>query len=668
MKKKIPLSSYRLQLSKDFDFAKARKLLPYLQKLGIEMVYTSPYFERVGGTENPYLIVSPLEIAKELGGEEEFILFCKECQRLSIQHMMDIVPNHMAASLENTWWKDVVEKGESSKYAKFFDIFWEEGEGHVVLPGTVGNIHEHINYRRFFDICEMVGINIEEERLYELFFSKIRFFVEEGFVQGFRVDHIDGLKYPKAFLEKVARDFPHLYIALEKIVQDGEEIRENLPCDGSVGYDILFLIDQVLLDKSGEGIFVKLFEENREEEQSLAEMKISYLNHYLPAEVERFAKKLSVPKKALLQFFAHFPIYRTYLDGDTSIDKRDKRAIKEAEAFAGERIFKEEKLEEFLELQQILPGVFAKGFEDTFNYRYCSLASLNEVGGDPLQFSISNEKFHDRIQTIFGLFPATMHTLSTHDTKRSLDARMRLHALAEMDEETKEVFETWRGSIPPFESSFLVYFFFQSFLAISEEDILPRLQNYMIKVMREGKYYSDYLSPDLELEEKMKEWIFFVLEDKKSLAPLLAFKEKVVEVGKLKSLTALALQIALPGVMDLYQGEETDNANLVDPDNRRPVDFPLRKKMFEDSSCKKMNLLKKGLQFRKENRELILHGTYEPLSTSEEQIGFKRVYQGKELTLLINKFPSKKEHRIAPNIPGKISIFGEELPIHLSCS
>ncbi|MCH9617398.1 MAG: putative maltooligosyl trehalose synthase [Chlamydiia bacterium] len=665
MKKEIPVSSYRIQLSQSFCFEKARCILPYLNELGIEMVYTSPYFERVKNSSNPYLITSPLSIAKELGGEKAFFAFCKECKRLSIQHMMDIVPNHMAAHPENPWWKDVIQNKSTSKYAPFFDIDWEGGDGKLILPGAI-DIHEKINYRRFFDICEMVGINIENDDLYNLYFSKIKEYVEKGLVQGFRVDHIDGLKYPKKFLDKIDNDFPHLYVALEKIVQDGELIRDHFKCDGSVGYDILFLIDQVLLDKRGEELFTKLYLQNREEEASLVEMKISYLNHYLISEVNRFTKAFGVEKENLLTFLANFPIYRTYIDqGD--IDPLDREAIEYAAKFTKgsffkEEIYQKEHRESLIKLQQILPAIFAKGFEDTFNYRHVTLSSLNEVGGDPLQFSISNEKFHQRIETIFDHFPNTMHTLSTHDTKRSLDARMRLHVLAEIKEEFLKTFNSWKSIVVPFESSFLMFFFFQSLLAVSEKNNISRLSDYMIKVVREGKYYSDHLSKNAPFEKRLKEWVFFALTDKKAMEVILPFKEKVIKAAEMKSLCALVLQMGLAGVMDIYQGEELLNANLVDPDNRRAVDFERRKKVLKDRSSLKMNILKRGLHFRKEYRELLQKGSYEKMVTPNHQIGYKRCYKGKVVTVMINKYGN------TPFPPNKKSIFPEDLPFYVSIS
>ena len=605
------------------------------------MVYTSPYFEVVTNSHNPYMIISPLRIAKELGGEEGFALFCKECERLSLLHMMDIVPNHMAANIENPWWKDVVEKKEQSSFAPFFDIDWEGGKGELILPGEI-DIHAKINYRRFFDICEMVGINMEDDDLYTMYFSKIKEYVENGWIQGFRVDHIDGLKYPKEFLEKIHQDFPDLYIALEKILQEGELIPKDWKCDGSVGYDILFLIDQVLLDKNGEEVFTKLFEKYGEEDVDLSEIKISYLNHYLISEVNRFSNWFGVEKKNLLQFLAHFPIYRTYIDEDAK-NPMDVEAIQYAASFTEgnffkEEIFKKEHRETLLKLQQILPAVFAKGFEDTYNYRYVRLTSLNEVGGEPSIFSISNKRFHERIIDVYKNYPNTMHTLSTHDTKRSLDARMRIHSLAEIPEEFTDNLEKWMGMVPSFESSRMMCFFFQSLIAISSENVQKRITDYMVKAVREGKYYSDHLDPDLEFEEKMKEWISQVLGEENFMQTFLPFKEKIAGAAEMKSICALVLQLGLFGVMDIYQGEELVNANLVDPDNRRDVDFNKRKQAMADGSSLKLNILKQGLHFRKTYQDLVLKGTYAPLDTNANQIGYLRSYNGKELTVIVNKF------------------------------
>lgn len=641
MKKKIPTSSYRLQLSKDFDFAKAADLLPYLKELGVEMVYTSPYFEVVKGLNNPYMIISFHQISSELGGEKAFETFCKKCKEHKILHMMDIVPNHMAANTENLWWNDVVEKNESSEYAPFFDIDWAWGKGKVIRPGMCFNIHEEINYRRFFDICEMVGINIENEALYKLFFLKISSYVKKGWIHGFRIDHIDGLKDPKTFLEKVRDDFPDLYITLEKIVQQGESIRPSLLCDGSVGYDILFLIDQILLDPSGEKKIMKLWEKNKEEDVDLAKIKIDYLNHYLISEVNRFASYFKVPKSELLLFLANFPLYRTYIDHG-KIDIKDEEAILYAASFTkteffSKDIFEKEHREALIKLQQILPAVFAKGFEDTYHYRYTPLVSLNEVGGDPHCYSLTNKEFFDHLNDLYINFPYTMHTLSTHDTKRSLDARMRVHVLSELPDEYKAAFKAFKKKAPSFESSRVVYFFFQNLIAISNEDLKERMTSYMIKAMREGKYYSDHLSPNAEFEDRLKAWIEEVLENSELLDELKPFKEKVTKIAEKKALSAIALQIGLFGVMDLYQGEELTNANLVDPDNRRPVNFDLRKSLIGDNSSPKMALIKKGLHLRSSHRDLILHGSFALLDTKPNQVGYKRALGDKQLTITVHK-------------------------------
>jgi len=665
MKKKIPTSSYRLQLSKAFDFEKATDLLPYLKDLGIEMVYTSPYFEIVKGSNNPYMIISSLDICKDLGGEKAFKTFCKQCHKLGIMHMMDIVPNHMAASSENRWWNDVIEKGQKSSYADFFDIDWAWGKGKLIRPGMCLNIHEEINYRRFFDICELVGINIENEALFKLYFSKIFHYVKKGWIDGFRVDHIDGLKYPKAFLEKIHDLHPHIFIALEKILQEGEMIPQDFKCDGSVGYDILYLIDQVLLDKRGEEKITKLYSKYCEEDPSLPEIKINYLNHYLISEVGRFAERFGVEKDELLLFLAHFPLYRTYIT-ENEMSAEDERAILKAASFTKGDFFKKEIFEPnhretLIKLQQILPAVFAKGFEDTYNYRYVRLASLNEVGGDPNTYSISNTRFHEHMKELYLNFPNTMHTLSTHDTKRSLDARMRIHMLSEMADEYEKAFKFFMKKNPKLKSKRMSYFFFQNLIAISGEDIESRMIDYMIKAVREGKFYSDHLTPNKEFEAHLTEWIKQVLSNDKFLAEFIPFKEKVAKAAMIKSISALVLQMGLFGVMDIYQGEELENANLVDPDNRRPVDFAIRKEMVNTNSDIKMMILQKGLKFRQEHKELILKGSYEPLNVEPHQIGYQRKYKDQTLTVIVNKTHD------APSIrQDEPSIFLEEYPFHLS--
>ena len=662
MKKKIPSSSYRLQLSKDFDFLQAKNILPYLKELGISMVYTSPFFSVVKGLNNPYMITSPHAIAKELGGEGGFVAFCSECKRLGLMHMMDIVPNHMAASKENAFFWDVVEKKRESKYADYFDIDWEFGKGDVVSTSE-NNIHAEINYRRFFDICEMICLNMEHDEVYQWYFSTIRTFVEKGMVQGFRVDHIDGLKYPRQFLEKLTDDFPGLYVVLEKIVQKDEMIRENFICDGSVGYEMLFLIDQLFVNKDAKKDFDHIYQKYREEDPDLAKIRIDYLNRYLISEVTRFSSYFGVEKEQLLQFLAHFPVYRTYVEND-AVDPLDKEAIEYAASFTTGTFFKEDIIkkhrEDLIKLQQILPAVFAKSYEDTYLYRNVMLCSLNEVGGDLGTFSISNEYFIQSMKRIYKRFPNTMHTLSTHDTKRSLDARNRINVLSEMD--FSSYVEKWMNLVPSFESTRIMYLFFQTLIAISDHDEKKRVIAYMIKACREGKYYSDHLAPNLDFEKSLTTWIKQVLVCKEFMDAFIPVKEKVVLAAKKKSLCALVLQMGLFGVMDVYQGEELDNANLVDPDNRREVDFPLREKRLKDRSCLKMNVLHTGLLMRKENMDILQKGTFEQVKTRSDQIGYRRRLGNKEIVVIVNKSHYGKNYGKEVAYKQIPSIFGNNQP------
>jgi (1->4)-alpha-D-glucan 1-alpha-D-glucosylmutase len=666
MLKQYPASSYRLQLSDSFTLHDATALIPYLKSLGIEMVYTSPCFEIVKGSCNPYMVLSPHKIAMHLGGEKAFVEFCMTCQKHGMMHMMDIVPNHMAASKENPWWKDVLEKGQDSKFAHFFDIDWERCE-HIVPLDVEGNIHEKINYRRFFDICDMVGLNIHHDDVYEEYFKKVAEFVEKVYVQGFRVDHIYGLKRPKAFLDRLHKDFPTTLVYLEKILQDGELLRPDWKADGSVGYDCLFLFDQVLLARRGEKAFTSLYLQYAEENPvDLPKIKVSYLNKYLISEVNRFAKWFNIEKKELTSFLSYFPNYRSYVT-EEEVDELDKEAIQQAAKQAGSSFFLEKVFEKlyrnsFMKLQQILPAVFAKGFEDTFNYRYLRFTSLNEVGGKPLLFGLSNEEFHKKVKNLAEKWPYTMHTLSTHDTKRSLDARMRLHTLAEIPQRSVHSIKKWMSVLPAFSSDTTRYFFLQSLLAMSEEDRTERITAYMIKSLREGKYHSDHLTPNLAFEKELTSWIRSALACEEFLVDFTAFKKEIEEAARVKSSAALVLQVGMPGVMDIYQGEELDSANLVDPDNRRPVDFALRQSLLHTpQEPLKMLVLRKGLHFRRMYRDLVLQGEYEPLPSEEGRIAFTRRYKKHAMTVQVNKYHIGDLSLPPPQVPpGEIDIFTEE--------
>ncbi len=653
----LPASSYRLQLSQSFTLKDAEKALPYLQRLGIEMVYTSPCFEIVVGSQNPYMITNPAKIAKSLGGEEAFTSFCVKCQELGLQHMMDIVPNHMAAHPENPWWQDVLEHGQSSPYASYFDIDWEDASKHGVTRLDAKNIHGTINYRRFFDICDMVGLNIEHDNVFQAYFQAIAGYVKNGWVQGFRIDHIDGLKKPRHFLDKVKASFPHVFLYLEKILQDGELLREGWPVEGCVGYEVLYLIDQVLLDVEGEKPLTDLYQQVQEERfVDLPKIKTNYLQKYLSSEVDRFSRWFGCSKDELLVFLSHFPIYRTYIEEEGELAEEDCQAIQQASkhctgSFFPDEVVKPTHRKALMKLQQILPAVFAKGFEDTYNYRYLRLTSLNEVGGKPQNFSITNDYFHQRVQQLFQSWPYTMHVLSTHDTKRSLDARMRLHCLAEDPDCFRENLSHWYQLLDPFESPRMMYFFLQSLLAISGERQEERVLSYMVKAAREGKYYSDHLTPDTAFERRLCTWVQKALRHKEFMKHFTLFKEQLAEAAERKSLSALVLQFGLPGVMDLYQGEELTAANLVDPDNRRSVDFDLCCELLQTAPPKKMEVIYAGLHARSQYRKLFQEGEYKPLQTGADQVGFRRELNKQAAVVLVNKFHFKKNKRPFLEVP-----------------
>lgn len=749
--KKIPISSYRLQLSKDFPFPKATKLIPYLHDLGIEMIYTSPYLAIEDGSPNPYMIVSPDKIHEELGGEEAFKDFCTACNDLGMMHMMDLVPNHMGATPVNEWWFEVLKKGKRSKYAKFFDIEWDAGGGKVILPvlsddakirkgkGVVivngrrypmrkgteelplrkalekqhyEMIHwkegaSRVNYRRFFDITDLVGLKMEDPSVYDRYDEKAFDWMNDGFIKAFRIDHPDGLWDPESYLKQIKKDAPDAYVVVEKILQSNETLRKGQKSDGSVGYDALNTLNRVFIDPKSQrkmyAIYKKFTQMKKNPRKLLVEVKREYIEKYFISEMDIIAGKLARVgefsyedyRKGLVEFLANTPIYRTFVRPNSRvIDPLDRKALHMAAAkMKGckrkvRRFFRKGILERryrkiFLRIQQLMPGCFAKGYEDTMLYRFFPQSALNEVGSEIVEYGMSVTEFHTSNLARQKSSPHTMITTSTHDTKRSLDTRMRISVISDYPKEFQKLLSFGRTCFGDLPNHNVEYLFYQSLVGIwpdkrptakARPELIKRLQNYMTKAIREGKDASDWIDPDEKFEKELKTFINTVcLDCRKSdfWNYFYPWQAKVTKHGMYKCFSTLLLKLAMPGVVDTYQGEETWFYALVDPDNRRKVNFDKQRRLVNQlrknkptfaqllswftkpgDSKLKCHLLLKGLKLRKEHPDLFLDGTYEPLNLHEKDyITFKRRRHGKELYLRIPLFWKEGEELERAQVP-----------------
>ncbi|MDN3508108.1 MAG: alpha-amylase family glycosyl hydrolase, partial [Simkaniaceae bacterium] len=405
-----------MQFNKDFTFHHAIAILPYLEKLGIEAIYASPILQPVRGSTHGYDVCDPSRLWDELGDGEEFF---REVKARGMGLLFDLVANHMAVSDENPWWKDVCENGQESKYAHYFDIQWKEGK--------------IASYRRFFDIDSLIALRVEEPDVFDAYHELVFHLFDEGKIDGFRVDHPDGLYDPKGYFSKLKKKCN--FVIAEKILEKEEKL-PSWEVDGTVGYEFLNDLTNLYIDPSAEGAFTKIYEDYIGHKCAIDEMlfeaKEMIAREYFTSELEQ----LGISDQ-LIALLAAFPVYRSYLpdDGDEYVDEAfsiAKRRYPELDFSELREKFSGDFAKKF---EQLAPPIMAKGLEDTLCYRYARFVAVNEVGGHPKNFGMSADEFHKRNmkRSKKGII-----TVSTHDTKRSHDVRMRLAALSEMPEKYEQ--------------------------------------------------------------------------------------------------------------------------------------------------------------------------------------------------------------------------------------
>lgn len=737
-----PLAAYRLQLTTEFKVEEATKLISYFKDLGIDTLYMGPYFEIPKHASNPYLITSPLHFNTQLGGEKAFKKFFRALKKEGLFHILDLVSNHLAALVHNPWFYDVLEKGEKSPYASYFDILFDpyykplKGKillpllpmpleqalqnnyirivgsreslslrvGPIVLPmsekskqsiGDKTDLHsildqqyylltfwkscyDMINYRRFFDIVELIGIRMEEPSVYQDFHQKVFELIHQGYVDGLRIDHPDGLFDPEKYLRSLSHDNPGLFVIVEKILQKGEHLPSNWNIAGSVGYEYLNLINGLFIDQEHEKLWSAIYENftgvvHRPSEM-LYTIKKTLLNQYLQGEIDNITYLIlqELPttsihfdtlKTTLIEFLCHLPIYRTYIQkNDTTLSKHDEYYLRQAyealttsyqpidfDALKTLRLMfcldpnPTQKLRApLMRLQQLMPCIMAKSLEDTFLYRYNRMLALNDVGSSALNFGTSSDEFHRENLYRLKHYPMSFLTTSTHDTKRSEDVRYRLAALSEFPHQFNELIQEWHQLNQPYNRGLdknIEYFIYQTLIGFwpshtikNTKDHKTRLKAYLQKAAREAKDYTNWVSPNTGYEDNIAYFLDCILDAHLSsvfLNSLAHFLEQIIPIGRLNSLTSIALKMASPGTFDLYQGLELFNETLVDPDNRRKVDFKKRrallkklknqktiKKLYSSpiSDLHKLHSIYASLQMRKTYPKLFLEGAYIPLT------------------------------------------------------
>lgn len=798
---RIPGATYRLQFNQSFTFEDARKLVDYLEDLGITDLYASPIFTAPPASNHGYDVCDYTQINPVLGGSAGWVALSDELQKRGMGLLLDFVPNHMGAVPGlNRWWTDVLEHGQDSRYAKFFDVDWKAFDGRVLLPileqelenvleqsliqlayrdGQLGLQYREIilpltpaseqwawqslragseldrsavialfnatlndpksrdwlrellvkqiyqleywrtgtrraNYRRFFEIDGLIGINIDLPEVFEAVHQSLRELVKAGQATGLRLDHIDGLADPAGYLEKLQSFFKaksgraSFYLLVEKILMEDEHLRGNWPVSGTTGYEFGAAVTGVSVDGASEKRISEIYEEFIGDKTTLQQIivrsKRQVMGMALSKEVgilARLAKEcagenFSVDdlRAAVEAVLIGFPVYRTYMTVKAAVGGEDRAVVETALKLASKYSPNvKSKALEFLRrlllaeddavssepgklfrqrFQQFSGPIMAKSFEDTTFFVFNRLIALNEVGGDPGRWSWEPAAFHAMNERRFQREPQAMLTNSTHDTKLSEDARARVAAISELGEQWEDFLDAAaktnaalkrdvRGKMAPDRNE--EYLFYQTLLAswpLEKLDVgarklyETRLQGQMLKALREGKINTRWDGPNQEWENAMSAFVHQVIHEPSPefLQKFESLAARIAELGAINSLTQALLKLTSPGAPDIYQGNECWEFVLTDPDNRRPVDFELRRQLLKSlevhkpadllanwrNGAIKLFLTRTVLKFRRNHPQLFEEGDYIPLTFqgafAKNCIGFARRL-GDEVAVII---------------------------------
>jgi (1->4)-alpha-D-glucan 1-alpha-D-glucosylmutase len=832
MRAAIPIATYRVQLTANFDFDAAAAIVPYLKALGITHLYASPFTKARKGSSHGYDVVDHTTINPELGGDAGFERLSRALRQHDLGLILDFVPNHVGVHFaDNPWWLDVLEWGEASPHAVSFDIDWEllpyRARGGVLLPiigssygealekgeielrydageGSFSAWHfEHrlpiaperyseilntiikeagaedsaegqrildlasrykglrhpnrkeapafkaelteipgcadtitrglaayragpdraaqtlalhhllerqhyklghwrlassdINYRRFFDVNTLAGLRVEDAGTFDAAHRLVKNLIAEGRLQGLRLDHIDGLRDPAQYFQRLRRLIRNaqgkaaktFYVVVEKILGEHEDLYPFIGVQGTTGYEWLNTITRVLIDGKGldpldetwrqisnmsPGLEPVLKDAKRRVLETLLTSEFTVLTRLLAriAAGHYSTRDFSADslRQALELYVLHFPIYRTYLSpaGASGNDRAlISQTIEKARAdwfAADEGIFdflrdalttdlikpdraphSTPRVRRFaLKVQQFTGPLMAKSLEDTAFYRTHRLLALNEVGGDPSAPALSVDAFHQAMTVRVRDWPHGMTATATHDTKRGEDARARLMALTELPGEWTSAVARWKilnaphlvidgGTRAP--SATFEYMLYQTLLgtwplAGRDETLSERVQAYAVKAAREGKQETSWLNPNEAYEAGVRTFLMRILDRSVSaefLSSLENLAQRVSLLGALNSLSQITLKATMPGVPDFYQGTEFWDLSLVDPDNRRPVDFAERASVLASTETPRWEDLARHwpdghiklawtrhlLKLRTELAEMFALGDYEPL-------------------------------------------------------
>lgn len=630
--RRVPTGTYRLQLRPEFGFRDAATVVPYLADLGVSHVYCSPVLQAAPGSAHGYDVVDHSRLSDDLGGADGWRELVEACRLHDLGIVVDIVPNHMA--IPNDAFDDVLARGRESSYAKWFDIDWSRHDGRVLLPVLPDPGSERVeghallvdwrrgngelNYRRFFDVTSLVGLRVEDPEVFAATHELIGTLVRAGEIDGLRIDHPDGLADPRGYLESLEELTGGVWTVVEKILEGDERLPKTWACDGTTGYDAAAAVTRVLVDPAGEAPMTALYADftgtTTSYDEVVAAGKRQVADELFGAEIDRLTEG-GHPRDGVVEMLVHFPVYRTYtgeyVDEAATAAKRARPDLsadidRVAGAIEHDDAFR-------TRFAQTSGPVTAKGVEDTAFYRYARLLALNDVGGDPGRFGGTVAEFHDYCATIARDWPATMTTLSTHDTKRSEDVRARLAVLAEIPDEWAAAVRGWSTGTIDANTEYVFWQTLVGALPITVE----RMDGYMLKAVREAKRHTSWLDPDEEYERRLSGYVHDVLADTRLMTAATAWVgTHLAAAARSNSLAQKLIQLTMPGVPDVYQGQEAPDFSLVDPDNRRPV-------VYEPSPDPKYAVTRSALRLRRQRPDTFA-GSYQPLLAGEHVVAFAR--------------------------------------------
>ena len=726
------MTTYRIQFHQGFTVSDLIGVLDYLQALGIDTVYGSPILAATPGSTHGYDVIDPSILNPEVTTEEDWGRLHEALARRGMHYMQDIVPNHTALVPQNAWFKHVVQDGAAAHFARHFDIDWAHprlpgqtalpvlgdtpealrkhgqlgeyrhgvrvyddywegpdadreappvGEPHVV-PVHWQSVTDYITYRRFFTVNALIGMRTEDRQVYEDLHERTFADVKAGRIQYLRVDHVDGLLDPTAYLQRLRESVgPDVGIYVEKILEPGERLPPEWPVEGTTGYDFLAAVNRLLTDEDSSGAFSDLYERLTDEPlpdygRLVFENKLLLVREHFGGELDNLVRRWEPLltdelrpgfRETLAHWLAAFPVYRIYptggvltpqqlavcLEAATAVTQHapeQGRAVLAWVNWLAHQDFSGDKLEYLQRSQQLSGPLMAKGVEDTTFYQFWREAHLNEVGSsaDPGDRMLVRDFHHFISQR-----PASsMNATATHDTKRGEDGRAFLQALTFYARE-------WTAFVSLATDTLTLgevrprglYLVLQSLVAgypLHKEPekarLRERLHAYLEKAIREGKEMSDWAAPNERYERQLKALADRVLDHRELRVALENLLRKIWPQTRHNSFAQLILKCCCPGNPDIYQGTESWDLSFVDPDNRRPVDYGKRRRWLQAAGghdkydpAHKAQLLRTLLHLRRQHADFFAKADYVPLAEGDDVLSFSRSVGQQALLVTIAK-------------------------------